>query len=310
MDSDSEFSLSSTIRQGCYILSQLHEWLCSTIIPWLSKPVHLTKIYHCQQSHSGTWKNLCYATRCNWNTPYHLQNTFQPKWLCNTLLQLKSMTLVQFMWAKKTTKLAQNYFNENYSQSMFKCQPCLKSSHRKITIEHYKYMYLRQQLTKIVIIKIIKNKTTFFWMLVQNNQVLKLNYVLYKAFNVWKKYNRKDTPSDYLEPSSLQLNIHYNMLHVCIWCPFLFQISLAFLCFCHITIISLFCVESPGPWFHFTSGKSMWFTDLNKWLFFKALSNRWFSYLLWQPKLPLVSKRQSRRNVYLPSSTWPWISCC
>lgn len=41
-------------------------------------------------------------------------------------------------------KPAQNYFYENYSQSKLIRQPRLKSSYRKITIEHHNNMYLRE----------------------------------------------------------------------------------------------------------------------------------------------------------------------
>lgn len=135
--------------------------LCSTLILWFSKPVHLIKTYHCQQSRLGTWKKLCYATR-------HLEHPIPFTIHISAKMTGQYSLAVKFNdpstnYVSKKKKLAQNYFNENYSQSS--CQPCLKSLHRKITIEHYNYMYLRQQLTKIVFIKIIKNKSTFFWML-------------------------------------------------------------------------------------------------------------------------------------------------
>lgn len=106
-----------------------------------------------------------------------------------------------------------------------------------------------------------------------------------------------------------------SFMNVCIWCLSLSQISLGLLYFCHISIVSLCCVESPGPWFHFTLcdlyrvKKSVWFTDFNKWfhlLFQSSIVSMIQSFM----KIAKTSFRQSRRNVYLPSSTWPWISCC
>lgn len=49
-----------------------------------------------------TFGHMVKPPLCNkalWNTRCHLQNTFQSKWLCNTLLELNSMTLVQIMQA-------------------------------------------------------------------------------------------------------------------------------------------------------------------------------------------------------------------
>lgn len=98
-----EFCIFSTISQGYYVLWQSHEWCFAapssrgsqSLCTW-SKPTTAS-------SHIWAHGKTSAMQQGTWNTPYRLQNTFQSKLLCNTLLELNSMTLVQIMWAKKKT---------------------------------------------------------------------------------------------------------------------------------------------------------------------------------------------------------------
>lgn len=79
----------------------------------------------------GHMENLCYATR-------HLEHPIPFTKHIAVKMTVQYSPGVKFNDPSANyvsiKKPAQNYANENYSQNMLICQPCLKSLHRKITM--------------------------------------------------------------------------------------------------------------------------------------------------------------------------------